>query len=206
MAQVIHDPSTLNDLGSPPLVVQLRPVLDLTDDQLYEFAQINRELRIERTARGELVIMPPAGGETGRSNIKIAFQLEHWSSKDGSGVAFDSSTGFRLPNKAMRSPDACWVRKSRWESLSPEDRRKFAPVCPDFVIELRSETDSLRVLREKMQEYADNGVRLGWLIDPVKQRVEIYRPGQAPTIVEAPTQLAADPELPGFTLDLTTIW
>lgn len=181
-------------------------IANMSRDQFFELCQLNRKLRIERTAEGDLVIMTPTGGETGRRNIRLAAQLVNWSDRDGTGIAFDSSTGFWLPNGAERSPDVSWVRRERWEALSADERKKFPPLAPDFVIELRSETDRLSHLRAKMQEYVDNGVRLGWLIDPVERRVEIYRPGRATTVVDAPTQLNADPELPGFTLDLTSIW
>jgi Uma2 family endonuclease len=163
-------------------------------------------MSFERNASGELVIMTPAGSESSRRNLEVSRQMANWSKQDGTGIAFDSSGGFWLPNGAMRSPDAAWIRRERWEALSNDERKKFAPLAPDFVVELRSETDRLSQLRVKMQEYVDNGVRLGWLIDPIDRRVEIYRPGQAPTIVDAPTQVTGDPELPGFTLDLTAIW
>jgi Uma2 family endonuclease len=178
----------------------------MSRDQFFDFCQRNPEVPLERTAEGDLVITTPASGDSGRRNIKLTSQLDHWSDRDGTGITFDSSTGFWFPSGAMRSPNAAWVRRERWEALSADERKKFPPLTPDFVVELRSESDRLAALRAKMQEYADNGVRLGWLIDPVERRVEIYRPGQSPAIVESPSQIAADPELPGFTLDLTTIW
>src|SRR5262249_5184031 len=148
----------------------------------------------------DLVIMPPTGSETGKSNIKISAQLEIWSERDGRGIAFDSSTGFRLPNTAMRSPDASWLFKSRWNALSAEERKKFAPLCPDFVIELRSESDVLRTLQDKMQEYLENGAQLGWLIDPLEHRVYAYRSGQPVEELDKPDSLSDDPLLPGFVL------
>lgn len=188
------------------VTLKLGSVLQLTDDQFYELCQANRDLRLERTAKGELIIMPPTGGETGNRNIKIAFQLEAWSSQNDLGIAFDSSTGFKLPNGAELSPDASWVRRDRWDALSAEQKGKFPPLCPDFVVELRSETDSLKVLRVKMQDYIDNGARLGWLIDPKKRKVEIYRVGREVEILENPETLSGEDVLPGFVLNLNSIF
>lgn len=193
-------------IGHPPLVVQLKPVLSLTDDQLFEFSQLNRDLRIERNAEGELIIMPPAGGETSQRNAEIVAQLVMWAKRNGEGVTFDSSGGFRLSNRAMRSPDAAWVRKSRWETISGEERKKFIPLCPDFVIELRSPTDSLSVLQAKMQEYIDNGAQLAWLIDPERQRVYVYRLQVPVQELAKPEKLSGEPLLAGFELDLREIW
>lgn len=193
-------------LGHPPLIVHLQPVLELSDDQLYEFAQLNRELRIERNALGELIIMPPTGGESGQRNAEITMQLRLWAKRDGSGATFDSSTGFRLPNGAVRSPDASWIKQSRLAGLSDDDKKKFIPLCPDFVIELRSETDSLSVLQEKMQEYLDNGSQLGLLIDPEQKRVYVYRPEVEVEELENPETVSGDPLLASFVLDLREIW
>ncbi len=193
-------------LGHPPLIVHLQPVVEMSDDQLYEFAQINRDLRIERNARGELIIMPPTGGETGERNAEITMQLRLWAKSDGTGATFDSSTGFRLPNGAVRSPDASWVRLSRLAALSNEEKKKFIPLCPDFVIELRSATDSLSVLQEKMQEYLDNESQLGLLLDPEQRRVYVYRPGLPVEEMEGPETISAEPVLSGFVLDLREIW
>ena len=199
---IITSPWTAN-----ALTLDVGPYLaDMSRAQFFDFCRRNPNIPIERTAEGDWIIMTPAGGDTSRRNIKLTAQLSNWCDVDGSGIAFDSSGGFWLPNGAMRSPDAAWVRRERWELLTAAEQKKFPPLAPDFVIELRSDTDRLAHLRDKMQEYADNGVRLGWLIDPVDRRVEIYRPGQPPTTFEAPMQLKADPELPGFTLDLTTVW
>ena len=192
--------------GHPPLIVHLRPVLELSDDQLYEFAQINRDLRIERNGRGELIIIPPTGGETGQRNAEITMQLRLWAKRDGSGATFDSSTGFRLPNGAVRSPDASWIKKSRLAGVSDDDKKKFVPLCPDFIIELRSATDSLSVLKEKMQEYLDNGAQLGVLLDPEQRRVYVYRPGAEVEELEGPETISGEPILPGFILDLREIW
>jgi Uma2 family endonuclease len=203
----VTDPSgTTPYPGEPPLIVHLRPVLDMTDEQLYEVSRINRDLRIERNAHGELEIMPPTGGETGKRNAELTWQLGSWAKRNGSGLTFDSSTGFRLPNKAVRSPDASWIRHSRWECLASEERKKFIPLCPDFVVELRSATDSLNVLQEKMQEYIENGASLGWLIDTERRRVYVYRPNEPVDEKSEPSSLRGDPLLPGFVLDLTEIW
>ena len=193
-------------IGHPPLIVTLRPVLDLTDDQLFEFCQINRDLRIERSAHGELIVMPPTGGKTSEQNAEITMQLRAWSKRDGSGTTFDSSGGFLLPNTAVRSPDAAWVRKSRLAPLSAEQRQKFIPLCPDFAIEVRSPTDSLSTLQEKMKEYLANGTQLAWLIDPESRRVQVYRAGGTVEILDRPDTLSGEQVLPGFVLDLTEVW
>ncbi len=206
METLIQERIAPADLGHPPLIVQMEPVVNMTEDQFFEFCQINRDLRIERNAFGELIIMPPAGGETGDQNAEIGMQLRAWAKRNGEGTTFDSSTGFRLPNGTVRSPDASWVRHSRLNALSPDQRKKFLPLCPDFVIELRSPTDSLLVLQEKMQEYLDNGAQLGWLIDPAQRRVTIYRPQASVQAIDNPETLSGDPVLAGFVLDLREIW
>jgi Uma2 family endonuclease len=188
------------------VTLNLHPVLELTDEQFYELCQANSDLRLERTATGEIIIMPLAGGETGHRNIKLSFQLEAWSSQNDLGIAFDSSTGFKLPNGAERSPDASWVKRDRWNSLNTEQKRNFPPSCPDFVIELRSETDSIKTLQLKMQEYIDNGAKLGWLIDPKTQKVEIYRFGKQVEIIQNPGTLSGEDVLPGFVLNLSSIF
>ena len=194
------------DMEYFPLVVQLQPVVDMTDDQFFELCQINSDLRIERAAQGELIVMPPAGWETGKRNAEITIQLGSWAKRDGTGVVVDSSTGFTLPNKAMRSPDAAWVRKSRLAKLTAKQKKKFLPLCPDFAIELRSPSDNVRVLRNKMQEYLDNGAQLAWLIDPEEKRVYIYRPQAAIEQLDAPQTVSGGPVLVGFLLDLREIW
>ena len=188
------------------LSLKLRPVVHLTDDQLFEFCQLNRDLRIERTAGGGITIMPPTGGRTSDRNAEITMQLRLWAKRDGTGVTFDSSGGFLLPNGAMRSPDASWVARQRFAALSDEQRTKFPPLCPYFVIELRSPTDSLPVLRDKMSEYIANGTRLGWLIDPRERQVHVYRPGSPVELLQRPQSVSADPLLPGFTLEMVDIW
>ncbi len=188
------------------VTLNLHPVLELTDDQFYELCLANRDLRLERTATGEIIIMPPVGGETGHRNIEISFQLQAWSSQNDLGIAFDSSTGFKLPNGAERAPDASWIKRDRWNTLNAEQKRKFPPLCPDFVIELRSETDSLKTLQLKMLEYIDNGAKLGWLIDPKTQKVAIYRLGKQVEILQNPASLSGEDVLPDFVLNLSSIF
>lgn len=189
-----------------PIVLQLEPVIAMTDDQFYQFCQLNRDLCIERNASGELVIMPPTGAETDRCNFDIIVQLGIWVKQDGTGVGFGSSGGFTLPNGAVRSPDAAWIKRTRWEAIPLELRKKFAPICPEFVIELRSETDNLRILQDKMQEYIDNGTQLGWLIDRKQRQVFIYRPNAVVEVLNNPETLRGEPLLPGFSLDLSQVW
>ena len=189
-----------------PIVVRLQPVMNLSDEQLYDFSQINRDLQIERNARGELIIMPPTGGDTGERNAEITMQLRLWAKGDKTGSTFDSSTGFRLPNGAVRSPDAAWIKYSRLDALTAEQRKRFIPLCPDFVIELRSPTDNLNALQEKMHEYIENGAELGWLLDTEQKRVYVYRPGEEAQEIENPETISADPVLSSFELDLREIW
>ena len=189
-----------------PVVLHTRPALDMSDEQFFEFCQLNRDWRIERTAEGDLIIMAPAGGETGTRNAFLTTFLTSWALQDGTGMPFDSSTGFNLPNGATRSPDAAWVKRSRLATLTPEQKRQFLPLCPDFVIELRSASDRLKTVQDKMQEYIDNGAQLGWLIDPLDRRVSISRPGVEVECLDNPATVAGDPELPGFVLDLKAIW
>lgn len=191
---------------NPPLIVHLHPVINLTEDQFLEFCHINRDLRIERTAEGDLVIMPPTVGETGAQNADLTVAFGVWAKQNGSGVVFDSSTGFVLPNSAIRSPDVAWVRRSRLAELTAEQKKKFLPLCPDFVLELRSPSDSLSTSQAKMQEYINNGAELGWLIDPNSKRVYIYRPGRSVEFLGNPSEIPGDPVLPGFVLDLREIW
>jgi Uma2 family endonuclease len=188
------------------LTLRLDPAVRLSDDQLLEICRLNRDLRIERTSQGDLVMMAPAGGGSGERNAEIVYQLRKWAKEDGTGVAFDSSAGFILPNRAMRAPDAAWVRRSRLTGLTRQEKEKFLPLCPDFVVELRSVSDRLEDQREKVREYIENGASLGWLIDPIAKKVHVYRPGQAPEILREPRFIAADSVLPGFQLQLGEIW
>jgi len=189
-----------------PLVVRTRPALDLSEDQFFAFCQLNGDLRIERNAEGELLIMPPAGGDTSDRNSEINMQLRMWAKRDGSGVAFDSSGGFRLPNRAVRSPDASWMLRSRLEQIPAEQRARFVPACPDFVLELRSPSDRLETLQAKMQEYLASGARLGWLLDPASRRVYVYHPDESVERLDDPATLAGDPVLRGFVLNLREVW
>ncbi|NEO73188.1 Uma2 family endonuclease [Moorena sp. SIO3H5] len=189
-----------------PLTLDLRPVLRLTHREFEKIAVANRELRLELTVDGELIVMPPTGGNTGRRNADITYQLQAWNRQTQRGEVFDSSTVFQLPNGAGRSPDAAWVSSDRWNSLTLDQQETFPPLCPDFVIELRSKTDSLTSLQKKMLEYMDNGCRLGWLINYQDQQVEIYRSGQAKEILQSPQIITGEEVLPGFRLDLKFIW
>lgn len=179
----------------------------LTAKEFTELCEANQELRMERSASGEVIIMPPTFPWTGKQNFSLYVQLGIWIEKTGLGVGFDSSTGFTLPNSAVISPDVSWVSKERWESLTPsQQKEEFSPLVPDFVVELRSSSDAMKKLRDKMQEYIANGVRLGWLIDAQNQRVEIYRPMQNVEVLDSPTTLSGKDVLPEFVLDLHKVW
>ncbi len=178
----------------------------LSDEQFFQLCQDNRDLRLERSAKGDLIIMPPTGGETGNSNAGITAQLWLWNNLHKLGVVFDSSTGFKLPNGADRSPDAAWIPLEKWQALTPQQKERFLPLSPDFVIELMSASDSLETARKKMQEYLDNGTRLGWLINRKTREVEIYRQGQAVEILTNPESLSGESILSEFSLNLTLIW
>jgi Uma2 family endonuclease len=185
----------------------LELTLELTDEQFFQLCIDNRDLRFERTASGGLIIMPPTGSETGNFNIDLSYQLQSWSRQNKHlGIAFDSSTGFKLPDGSDISPDAAWVRRDRWDALTAEEKKKFAPICPDFVVELRSTTDSLEKLRAKMKVYVKNGARLGWLLDRKNRKVEISRQGREVEILDEPATLSGEDVLPGFVLDLTDIF
>jgi len=192
--------------GSPPLVLRFRPLIELTEDQFQEFCSLNGDLRIERTAEGEVVVMPPAGTRSGGREGKLGYQLYAWAERDGTGEAFGPSAGFRLPNGAIRAPDASWVPKTRLAQFRPEELEAFAHLCPDFVAEIRSPSDRLSDLKKKMQEYMANGARLGWLIDPYSRRVYVYRPNEPVVELDNPETVSGDPILPGFVLDLRPIW
>lgn len=185
--------------------LKFAPTAPLTDRLFTRLCIANPDLRLERTAEGELIIMPPAGTESGGRNVPLTAQLYNWVRSSGLGKSFDSSTGFTLPNGAIRSPDASWVAQDRWDALTPDERKAFAPLCPDYVVELRSETDPLRVVRAKMREYRSQGARLGWLLDPKRKVVEVYRPGRRVTVLQAPATLSGEDVLPGFVLDLKGI-
>lgn len=189
-----------------PMVLKFHPVITMTDDQLFDFCQLNQDFRIERQATGEIVIMSPTGSETDERNFDVIGQLWVWTKQDGTGVGFGSSGGFTLPSGAVRSPDAAWIKKTDWSAIPPELRKKFAPICPEFVIELRSQSDSLKELKTKMEEYIKNGTRLGWLIDRVQGKVYIYRTKAAVEELDNPTTLSGEDILSGFVLDLSGIW
>jgi Uma2 family endonuclease len=178
----------------------------MSDQQFHDFCQTNPDLQIERNANGEIIVMPPAFADTGNRNGRVFGQLFVWSEADGTGEAFDSSSGFTLPNGAIRSPDAAWILYERWNALTPEQQASFAPVVPDFVVELRSSSDTLVSLKEKMEEYIANGVRLGLLIDRKNCQVHVYRANQKPEILDNPESVICEPEMPMFALKMPRIW
>lgn len=188
------------------LTLNLNSVIKLTREQFYQLCVENPDLQLERNAQGELIVMPPTGGETGRRNVNLILQLGLWNEKNHQGEVFDSSTGFTLPNGADRSPDVSWVEKSRWEALTKEQREKFIPLCPDFVIEIMSPSNSLKKLQHKMDEYMSNGCRLGWLFNRKKQEVEIYRPEKNAEVLKSPQTLSGENVLMGFIVNLQGFW
>jgi Uma2 family endonuclease len=190
---------------SLPVALDVHSV-HLSDEQFYQLCRNNRGLRLELTAEGELIIMPPTGSLTGWRNAKFNYRLTAWAEANGTGLTFDSSTGFTLPNGAKRSPDAAWIKRERWELLTEKEQEGIAPICPDFVAELRSADDSLSTLQDKMVEYIENGAQLGLLFDPKMRRVYLYRPGGAVEVLENPETISCDPILPGFILSLKDIW
>jgi Uma2 family endonuclease len=199
-------PSSVTEQNTPYLLELNVKSVGLTNEQFYLLCRDNPDLRFELTAQKGLIIMPPTGSKTGWRNSILNYLLVQWAKEDGAGLTFDSSTGFTLPNGAKRSPDAAWVRRERWEALSEEEQDEFAPLCPDFVIELRSPRDNVSTLQSKMTEYIENGTQLGWLIDPRNRRAYIYRPEQPVESLENPDSIKGDPVLPGFVLNLADIW
>lgn len=189
-----------------PWVVHLAPIGRMTLPQFRKVCRENPDWRFELTAEGDLLIMPPTGGETGARSGRVTAQLILWADRDGSGVVFDSSTGFELPNEAIRSPDAAWVARTRLARLTRSQKQKFIPLAPDFIVEVKSPTDSMRVLQAKMREFVATGTRLGWLIDPQERTVYVYRPHAAVRRMNNPSTLSGEPVLPGFTLALGPIW
>ena len=188
------------------VILQIPQSLKFTDDKFVEMVAANKDLRLELSSQGELSIMSPTGGETGDRNLELGGQVWFWNRQNGLGKAFDSSTGFKLPNGATRSPDVSWIKMERWNALTPEQRKRFLPLCPDFVIELVSESDDLADTQAKMREYIANGLRLGWLINPKNKQVEIYRPNQEIEVLQSPANLSGEDVLPGFILDLQPIF
>lgn len=189
------------------LVIHFGTVMKkLSEEEFYEFCRLNDELQIELTSEGDLIIMPPTGGKTGNRNFKLIGSFAVWSEKDGTGQGFDSSTVFTLPNGAKRSPDLAWVRNERWDALTDAEQERFPPLCPDFVVELRSPTDTLRSLKAKMEEYIANGAQLGWLIDPFAKKIYVYRPQSAVEILDNPQTVSGEPLLKGMILDVQLLW
>ena len=179
--------------------------IELSDEKFFQLCQNNRSIRFERTATGNVIIMAPTGGETSHRNGRLTQRLFNWADTNDLGIAFDSNGGFKLPNGADRSPDASWVLRSRWDALKPAQKQGFVPLCPDFVVELRSPSDALAPLQEKMVEYVRNGARLGWLVDPKRQKVEIYRQDGSVEVCDRPATLSGEDVLPGFVLNLDKI-
>lgn len=190
---------------SLPIALDIHSV-HLSDEQFYQLCRDNRDLRLELTAEGELIIMPPTGSLTGWRNARIIYRLTAWAEAEGTGLTFDSSTGFTLPNGAKRFPDAAWIKRERWNALTEKEQQGFAPICPDFVAELRSPDDSLSALQAKMAEYILQGGELGFLFDPKTKRVYVYRSGQTVEILENPETISGEPILAGFLLNLMDIW
>ncbi len=178
----------------------------LNDHEFYELCQLNRDWRVERTHEGDLIIMPPTGGKTGRLNFMLIGLFNAWVERDGTGFGFDSSTGFTLPNGAKRSPDLSWIKRSRWEKLTESEREEFPPLCPDFVVEIRSKSDSLTMLQSKIEEYILNGASLGWLIDPVEKKVYVCRPSMQTQKLDNPQVISGEPILRGFSLEMKKLW
>lgn len=199
-------PPVSEGFGQAPIVLRFPPALVMDEEQFFEFAVQNPDLRIEQNSKGDIELMAPTGMDTGDWNAEINMQLRVWAKKNGTGTTYDSSTLFRLDNKAGRSPDACWIKLERVNQLTKKQRQKFAPLCPDFVLELRSYSDRLIDLQDKLKEFLANGALLGWLIDPYTKTVHIYRPGQEPEILANPATVGGESVLPGFELDLKEIF
>ena len=180
--------------------------LKMDADEFYDFCMRHEDLNLELSSEGDLIIVPPTGGKTGNRNSKLNLRFGLWAENDGTGLTFDSSSMFSLPNGAKRSPDLCWIKKERWEALSEKEQEKFSPICPDFVVELRSPSDSLKRLQKKMEEYVENGAQLGWLLDPSTRRVYVYRPGAELEVLEDPETVSGEPLLRGFALDVRALW
>jgi Uma2 family endonuclease len=199
--------SMITPIEKNSLILHFGPILKrISDEEFFQLCELNKDWRIERTKEGDLIIMPPTGGKTGNLNFILTARFGRWVEKDKRGVGFDSSTGFTLPNGAKRSPDLSWVELSRWNALTEKEKEEFPPLCPDFVLELRSRTDSIEALQAKMVEYIDNGARLGWLIDPIEKRVYIYRSQKEMEVIDDPKMIDGEDILPGFVINLSEIW
>lgn len=207
--------ATFNLSIADPLVLSISNPLEvyfdgtkfrMNDDEYFHFCQLNRDLRVERTSEGDIIVIAPTGGKGGIQNAKLIARVTNWAEQDGTGQVFDSSTEFILPNRAGRAPDVSWVRNERWGSLTEKEQAQFPPLCPDFVVELRSKTDRLKTLKAKMEEYFANGAQLGWLIDPIERKVHIYRPDAEPEVLDDPENVSGEPLLKGFVLDVRSIW
>jgi len=203
---LVTERATVSEFGMSRFVLRFQSVAKMDDERFFKFSQDNRDVRIEQNAKGEIIIMPPTGAETGDRNAEITTQLRIWAKKDKRGKTYDSSTGFKLPNGAKRSPDASWILKERLKDFTAKQLQRFLPICPDFVLELSSRTDSLKDLQEKMDEYMENGARLGWLLDSKSKRVLIYRPNQAIEVLKNPATVSGESVLVNFELDLREIW
>jgi len=193
-------------LAEMPLPLRFRPETPMSDEELVRFCAANDFLRVERDANGEILVMTPAGNNTGRKNAYLIQVLGAWSDADGRGYAFDSNTGFTLPDGSMRSPDAAWIQAVRWDALSALDKERFSPICPDFIVELRLPSDNLAELQAKMEQWIANGAQAAWLIDPERQVVAVYRPGDEPEIHHHPTSVQGHGVIAGFELVMTRIW
>jgi Uma2 family endonuclease len=199
--------TVLNLAEIEPLVLHLAPGMKkMTDAEFLEFCNLNEEWRIEMDSDGDLIIMAPTGTKSGKRNFSLTVQFGEWVEEDGTGVGFDSSAMFKLPNGARRSPDVAWVSRVRWEALTDEEQEGYAPLCPEFVIELRSPTDRVKTLQAKMEEYIDNGALLGWLLDPFEKKVYVYHPNASAECLIQPRSISGEPVLPGFTLELDKLW
>lgn len=188
------------------IVLNLKPFVELSDEQFYQLCQNHCDLKFERTTKGELVIVAPIGGEGGSCEAELMGDLVFWNRRTQLGKVFSSSTCFKLPNGADRSPDTAWISWERWNQLTPLEQKRFPPICPDFVIELRSESDALKPLQQKMQEYINSGLRLGWLINPQERQVEIYRANQPQQVLQNPDRIDGEDVLPGFVFALAILW
>jgi Uma2 family endonuclease len=193
-------------LAEMPLPLRFRPQTPLSDEELMRFCAANDFLRVERDANGEILVMTPAGIKTSKINMRIGRLLDEWAEQDGRGIAVDSNGGFTLPDNSVRAADAAWLLKSSWDALSEADKARFSPLCPNFVIELRSPSDSLSELKQKMEMWIANGAQLAWLIDPIDRIVSVYRPGEAPEVHQNPTSVQGSGVMAGFELIMGRIW